>query len=192
MNGSGAPPTALRPAAFLDRDGVLNVAPLRGGTPVPPASADDVVLLPGVVEACRALRDAGLVLVVVTNQPDVARGATTATEVAAINAAVVADLDVARVAMCCHDDGDGCACRKPKPGMLLDAARDLSLDLSRSTMVGDRWRDVEAGAAAEVATVFIDRGYAERKPEAPDLVVGALPDAVPFIVERSQQRESTA
>lgn len=186
------PEASLRPAAFLDRDGVLNVAPLRGDSPVPPASADEVELLPGVVAACRSLRDAGVALVVVTNQPDIARGATTAASVKAINAAVTAALGVERVVVCPHDDADGCACRKPRPGMLLEAAAELGLDLTRSTMVGDRWRDIDAGRAAGVATVFIDHGYRERKPQAPDVVVGALLDAVPFIVQRAQQRENAA
>ncbi len=144
-----------------------------------------MVLLEGVTEACTQLRAAGLVLVVVTNQPDIARGATTGAAVDAINAAVVSGLGVSRVLTCPHDDHDDCQCRKPRPGMLLDAAAELGLDLERSTMVGDRWRDVDAGRAAGVATVFVDHGYAERKPQTPDLVVGALIQAVPFIVERA-------
>lgn len=174
-----------RPAVFLDRDGVLNAATARHGRPHPPASIAEVAMLPGAAEACRALRDAGLVLVVVTNQPDIARGTTTAAAVAALNEAIVGGLGVAEVCVCPHDDADGCRCRKPRPGMLLDAADRLGLDLARSTMVGDRWRDVAAGRAAGTATVWVDRGWDEAKPQGPDLVVPELIDAVPFLVERA-------
>lgn len=178
-----------RPAVFLDRDGVLNAAFVRGDTPHPPATVEEVVLLDGVIEACRAFRAAGLLQIVVTNQPDIARGSTTAEAVAAINAAVTGPLGVDRVVVCPHDSGDGCDCRKPKPGMLLAAAAELGIDLARSTMVGDRWRDIDAGRSAGVATVFIDHGYRERKPQDPDRVVGALLDAVPFVIERASKRE---
>ncbi len=180
---------AGRPAVFLDRDGVLNAVHLRGDTPHPPATVDAVALLDGVEVACRRLRAAGLLQVVVTNQPDIARGTTTAGAVDAINRAVCAPLGIDLVATCPHDSADGCGCRKPKPGLLLDAATQLGIDLSRSTMVGDRWRDIDAGRAAGVATVFVDHGYLERKPQAPDLVVGALLDAVPFIIGRALNQE---
>ncbi len=185
------PPQGRRPAVFLDRDGVLNATTERDGVPHPPRAVVDVALLDGVVEACRLLRQAGLVLVVVTNQPDIARGSTTAAEVELINAAVVAPLGVDKVMVCPHDDVDRCACRKPKPAMLLVAAQELGLDLDRSTMVGDRWRDIEAGQAAGVATVFVDHGYTERKPQAPDLVVQALLEAVPFVIERALNRSTS-
>jgi D-glycero-D-manno-heptose 1,7-bisphosphate phosphatase len=178
-----------RPAAFLDRDGVLNAAIVVGGIPRAPGSPDTVAWLPGAIEACRQLREAGLALVVVTNQPDIARGNTTVEAVDAINRAVTAPLAVDRVEMCPHDDADHCACRKPAAGMLLRAAAAMDLDLGRSTMVGDRWRDIEAGKAAGVATVFVDHHYQERKPQAPDLVVGALLDAVPFMIQRALKRE---
>lgn len=178
-----------RAAVFLDRDGVLNEAFVRGATPHPPANVDEVVLLPGVLEACRAFRAAGLLQIVVTNQPDIARGTTTVDAVDAINRVVTGPLAVDAVLVCPHDSGDGCECRKPRPGMLLQAAATHGIDLARSTMVGDRWRDIEAGQAAGVATVFIDHGYAERKPQRPDHVVGALIEAVPFVLERSTNRE---
>jgi D-glycero-D-manno-heptose 1,7-bisphosphate phosphatase len=166
---------------FLDRDGVLNRAEIRAGRPHPPATVADVVVLDGVVDACRRLREDGWLLIVVTNQPDIARGTTTAAAVDAINAAVVADLAVDEVVVCPHDDADGCDCRKPQPGMLVDAAERLGIDLASSVMVGDRWRDIEAGERAGTTTVFIDRGYDERRPDHPDHVVGSLPEAVATI-----------
>ena len=167
----------MRRAVFLDRDGVLNEAEVREGRPYPPARREDVVVLPGVRDACRRLAGAGWLLFVVTNQPDIARGLTSREEVDAINEVVVAGLPVAEILVCPHDDADGCACRKPRPGLLLDAARRWDLDLTASVMVGDRWRDVEAARSAGVCSVFIDRGYAEKLLSEPDHVVADLGDA---------------
>ena len=169
---------------FLDRDGVLNRALVRGGQPHPPSEPGELDLEPGASEACDLLAAAGLPLVVFTNQPDVARGTTDRLAVEEINDALRAALPLTAVYTCFHDDADACHCRKPKPGLLLDAARDLDLDLRRSVAVGDRWRDVEAGRAAGCATVFINHGYAERRPTDPDLVAGSLREAVSWILAR--------
>jgi D-glycero-D-manno-heptose 1,7-bisphosphate phosphatase len=178
-------------AAFLDRDGVLNAATVIAGRPHPPANLAEVVILPGVVDACRRLRDAGLQLIVVTNQPDIARGAADAGDVDEINAHLAVALGLDAVLVCPHDNADGCSCRKPRPGLLLRAATQFGIDLDRSVMVGDRWRDVVAGQAAGVRTVFVDRGYDEPVPDRPDLVVGELIDAVPFIVDHARTQEET-
>ena len=122
MTGSPAPEVPRR-AVFLDRDGVLNRAVMRGGRPFSPASAEETELLEGVEAACRALKAAGFLLICVTNQPDIARRTRTRAEVEAINEKLKSALGLDDVRMCPHDDGDGCACRKPKPGLLLDAAR---------------------------------------------------------------------
>lgn len=169
-------------AVFLDRDGVLNAAVVRSGKPHPPASAEDVVLLPGVVEACATLRSAGRVLICITNQPDIARGLQTREAVDAINGAIRRACALDDVRVCPHDDADGCGCRKPSPGLITDAARDWGISLAGSVVVGDRWRDVESGRRAGCRTVFIDHGYAERRPEAPDFVAGSLSQAVPWIL----------
>lgn len=175
-----------RRAVFLDRDGVLIRAVVRDGRPNPVASAAEVELLPGVAAACDALRRAGFLLVVVTNQPDLARRAQTRSVVDAINDAVRARLPIDEVRLCPHEDADGCACRKPKPGLLLAAARAANIDLAASVMVGDRWRDVEAGRAAGCRTVFVDHGYDERRPAEVDVdaVAPSLADAVPWILAR--------
>lgn len=171
-----------RPAVFLDRDGVLNAATLLDGRPYPPTSAAEVTILPGVPAALAALRDAGYAIVVVTNQPDVARGTRTRAGVEAIHARLRVELPVDAIYCCFHDDGDECACRKPRPGMLLAAARELSLDLAASFMVGDRWRDTEAGAAVGCRTAFVDHGYAERRPQRFDRKVSSLPEAAAWIL----------
>lgn len=177
-----------RPGVFLDRDGVLNASVTRAGRPHPPSSADEVELLPGVEGALRAFADAGLPLIVVTNQPDIARGTATLEDVDAINARLRAALPIDEIVVCPHDDPDDCACRKPRPGMLVDAAARWDIDLPRSVMVGDRWRDIEAGRAAGTATVFIDRDYDERAPSAPDLTIRELPEGVTWIIHTATRR----
>ena len=176
-----------RPAAFLDRDGVLNAVTVVDGVPRPPRTASELRILPGAATACSRLRAAGLVIVVVTNQPEIARGTIAGRDVADINATLGETLDIDVVCVCPHDDADGCSCRKPAPGLLFDAADRFGIDLRRSTMVGDRWRDVEAGIAACVATVFVDCGYAERRPTGFDHRASSLLDAVPFVLERARQ-----
>jgi D-glycero-D-manno-heptose 1,7-bisphosphate phosphatase len=176
----------LRRAVFLDRDGVINRAVVRDGRPYPPADADHVEVLPGVAVALRRLKAAGYLLIVITNQPDVARGSQTLAAVEAIHSRLAAELPIDDFRTCYHDDGDGCACRKPKPGLILGAAREHQIDLETSVMVGDRWRDVEAGRQAGCRTVFLDYGYAERQPEQPGAVAGSLEEATTWIL--SDQR----
>lgn len=177
----------MRRATFLDRDGVLNRATIVDGRPHPPASVSELELLPGVEDACGRLHDAGLLLIVATNQPDVARGTQAMAAVEALNRELASRLPLDEIRVCPHDDSDACACRKPEPGMLLDAAREHGIDLANSVMVGDRWPDVEAGRRAGCKTVFVDAGYSERPPDAPDLIVRDLGEAVPWILESSAE-----
>jgi D-glycero-D-manno-heptose 1,7-bisphosphate phosphatase len=177
-----------RAAVFLDRDGVLNEPVVRSGRPHPPDSAAELRVPAGVREACRELSDARLALICVTNQPDIARGTQDPATVAAINDHLRELLGLDEVVVCPHDDDDGCLCRKPRPGMILDAASRLQLDVSRSVTIGDRWRDIEAGRAAGTWTVFIDCGYNERQPDHPDLIVNGLKEAVPWIIDRAKSQ----
>jgi len=172
-----------RPAVFLDRDGVLNEVIIKNGKPFPPSTPLEFKLLPGVLEACHQLHNAGLLLIVVTNQPDIARGLHTQEEINAINQLLKQLLPVDDIRVCPHDDKDLCQCRKPAPGLLLDAGKDWNIDLHRSIMVGDRWRDEAAGKNAGCATIIIDRGYLEKSPENPDKIVTSLKEAVPWIIK---------
>jgi len=174
------------PAVFLDRDGVLNRAVVRDGKPYPPASLEALEILPDVPHALARLKKAGYRLVVVTNQPDVARGEQDQRVVEAINGALRSSLPLDEVRVCYHDDRDRCACRKPNPGLLLQPP---AHDLSRSVMVGDRWRDIEAGIRAHArATVLIERGYDEACPVAPDVRVGSLAEAADWILKLDDSR----
>jgi len=172
-----------RRALFLDRDGVLNRSILREGKPYPPDSADAMEILPGVREALERARQAGYLNVIVTNQPDVATGKQTRAEVDRIHARLRGVLAIDAIKACFHVDADHCACRKPRPGMLVEAAREFGIDLKASALVGDRWRDIGAAHAAGVAGYFIDYGYRERRPELPYVVVASLCDAVGHLLD---------
>ena len=175
--------TVARRAVFLDRDGVINRAIVREGKPYPPSDLAELEILPGVPQALATLKTVGFKLIVVTNQPDVARGTRTRESVEAIHGNLLANgLPIDSFRACYHDDKDACACRKPAPGMLLEAAREENLDLAASFMVGDRWRDIEAGRRAGCATVFIDYQYREPLRSAPDFRVRSLPEAAAWIL----------
>jgi D-glycero-D-manno-heptose 1,7-bisphosphate phosphatase len=169
-------------AVFLDRDGVLNRTRVRGTITYPPQSVAEVQILPGVREALTRLARSGLRLIAVTNQPDVARGLQTTVVAEAINRHVMAQLPLLAVRACYHDDGDACACRKPRPGLLLEAARDYGIDLGHSFMVGDRWSDVVAGQAAGCLTYLIDGPYNHRARCRPDFLVTDLSEAARLIL----------
>lgn len=181
-------PATLTRAVFLDRDGVINRALERDGKPYPPTSLAEFEILPGVSEACEMLKQAGFLLVVATNQPDVGRGTLAQSVVEEIHAHMCRVLPVDLVEVCYHP-GQGasdCDCRKPKPGMLLHAARELGIDLAQSWMVGDRWRDVDCGHAAGCRTVFIDHGYAEALRQLPDHRVKNLSEAAQVILDATK------
>lgn len=173
-----------RAAVFLDRDGVINRPVLIKGRPHPPATLAAFEVLPGVPPALKMLKSHGYSLIVVTNQPDVARGSGCRATIDRMHEMLRQRLPIDAILTCFHDDADGCECRKPRPGLLLRAAEDLGLDLARSFMVGDRWRDIEAGRRAGCGTFFVDRGYDEARPSAFDYLVGSLPEAAGIITAR--------
>ena len=175
-----------RAAVFLDRDGVLNESYAGpDGLPRPPSSLAEYVLTPGAIDACEQLRALGYLLIVVTNQPDVARGTQRREVVETIHERLRRDLPLDDIRVCYHDDADACACRKPKPGLLVEAARDWGIDLASSFMIGDRWRDVEAGHGAECTTILVGSdpvGPVRREPTAR---VESLVSATHWICDRS-------
>lgn len=175
----------MQKAVFLDRDGVLNRAIVRDGKPYPPADLSELEILPGVESALRDLQEEGYRLIVITNQPDVARGITRMEAVEAINGYLGSHLPLDAFRTCYHDSDDGCDCRKPLPGSILAAASQYGIDLSKSVMVGDRWRDIEAGQAAGCHTIFIDYGYREKQPETAVVRVASLREAADLILERT-------
>jgi len=172
----------MNKAIFLDRDGVLIRSDLRDGKPIAVQELTRMEILPGVEGACRALRQAGFLLVIVTNQPDVGRGLVARETVEAMNTVLVTALGIDDVRVCFHDGYSPCECRKPRPGMLLDAARTLGIDLHASVMVGDRSGDIEAGHAAGCRTVHIAWGHSEVLKVVPDHSAPSLQAAVDWIL----------
>lgn len=176
-------------AVFLDRDGVINRAIVREGKPFPPSSLAELEILPGTDAALQDLKRLGFLLIVATNQPDVAKGKQTKKAVEEMHAALQAALPIDEIVVCYHEDRDGCSCRKPLPGMLLDAARRRHIDLDTSFLIGDRWRDIDAGHAARCRTVLLDYGYQERPPAfPPERRVHTLLEAVEWIKSQTARK----
>lgn len=167
----------MRRAVFLDRDGVINRCEVRGGKPYAPRRLADFRFLPGVLPAVRALKNANFLVVVVTNQPDIGNGLVDAATVEAMHEKLRMRLPVDDIKVCPHRQDEGCDCRKPKPGLLIEAARQWDIDLKKSFMVGDRWSDVIAGQAVGCYTIFVNRGYQEPRVSAPDAYSLSLPEA---------------
>ena len=173
-------------AVFLDRDGVINRPIIVDGKPYPPRTIAEFAILPGVEQACVDLQNAGYLLVVVTNQPDVGRGILKKEVAEAIHETMVRQLPIDRVEVCYHagdEFGEECECRKPKPGMLLRASAQHGIDLQRSFLIGDRWRDIDCAHAAGCRAVFIDHGYSEPLRETPDFTVSTFREAVATVLQ---------
>lgn len=178
----------MRRAIFLDRDGVLNRARVVDGKPYPPENLATMEILPGVSSALKALSNAGFLLIVITNQPDVAKGITSRETVEDINNHLKDCLPIDEFRTCFHDNEDGCDCRKPAPGALLSAAKKHRINLLQSYMIGDRWRDVEAGERAGCKTIFIDYGYQEKQPTTMHFKVQNLKEAAFIILGESDEQ----
>jgi len=151
---------------------VLNQVVMRGGLPASPRSLGEFVLLPGVGEQVARLKDAGYTIVVVTNQPDVARGHLSEQELEAMHVALAEAAPVDEIVACPHGDRHQCGCRKPKPGMLTEAAARLDIDLGASWLVGDGFKDMGAAHAAGVKAILIEAEYnleVQAPVRAPDL-----------------------
>ncbi len=170
-------------AIFLDRDGVLNHVVLKKGKPHPPSSVEELTIPNDVQKALQALKSAGFLLMGATNQPDVARGITEKAVVEAINAKLMSTLPLDEIRVCYHDDADQCECRKPSPGLITQAALEYDIDVQQSFMIGDRWKDIEAGQRAGCKTIWLDNNYLEKKPEQPDFIAKNLSDAAAWILK---------
>ena len=171
---------------FLDRDGVINRSYIKDGKPFPPKTVSDLDILPGVRGALRQLKDAGFLLIVVTNQPDVGRGKQKKETVDTMHSKLKSQLPLDDVYVCFHGQDGECGCRKPLPGLLLQAAKDNDIDLGKSYMIGDRWRDIDAGNIAGCSTFFIDYGYKEKKPDSYNFMVKSLNEASVIISQKSK------
>jgi D-glycero-D-manno-heptose 1,7-bisphosphate phosphatase len=149
----------FRKAVFLDRDGVLNEVAMGSGKPRSPSSLKEFRIVPHAREALLRLKAAGYLLILITNQPEVARGTQQRDFVEDLHRRLRTSLELNDVRVCFHDDEHRCQCRKPEPGLLLLAAKDWNIQMSKSYMIGDRWKDVEAGRRAGCRTVLLHRPY---------------------------------
>ena len=171
----------MRKAIFLDRDGVINKVIIKNGLPFSPSSFDQLEILPGVEESILRLKKLNFVCLVVTNQPDVLRGKIEKKNVIKMNNYLKDKIKLDDIFVCFHDDLDNCECRKPKPGLLLDASKKWNVDLKQSYMVGDRWKDVLAGERSGCKTIFLDYNYKETKPRNPNFTTDSLLNTVNII-----------
>ena len=172
-------------AVFLDRDGVINKAIVRDGKPYPPPNSDALQIIEGIPESLKTLKEAGYLLIGITNQPDVARGKQKRETVESMHGVLLSLLPLDEILTCFHDDADQCLCRKPNPGLILEAARRYQIDLSSSFMIGDRWRDIEAGHRAGCSTILIDYHYQEKESATPPKHrVGSFNEAVKIILNK--------
>jgi D-glycero-D-manno-heptose 1,7-bisphosphate phosphatase len=173
----------MQKAVFLDRDGVLNRSIIKDGKPYTPFDLDDLEILDGVKESIFALQEANWLVIIVTNQPDVARNKTSKDNVEKINKYLKSTLHFNEIYTCYHDDNDFCDCRKPKPGMLLAASKKKNINLKNSYMIGDRWSDIEAGNSAGCKTIFLDYNYKEKRPFNYKYKVKSLKEATNIILK---------
>ena len=178
----------VRPAVFLDRDGIMNRLVVRDGIRVSPRVFEDFHLLPGVAEAVKTLKQAGFLAVVVTNQPDIARGFLDAAELDRMHEMLRQAVAVDAIYVCCHDDADGCDCRKPKPGLLLRAAEEWRINLNNSFVLGDSWKDIMAGRAAACTTLLVKIEGQVYSGPAPDFAASDLSEAVRIVLSRAGSR----
>ena len=171
----------MKRAVFLDRDGVINKAIIKDGKPLSPNSLNELEILPGVRQSITKLKKLNFVCLVATNQPNVSRKIVDKNSVIQINNFLKNEIAFDDIFVCYHDDKDNCDCRKPKPGLLLEAGKKWNVDFRKSFMIGDRWRDIEAGESLGCKTIFLDYKYSETKPIKPSFVSNTLLNAVHII-----------
>jgi D-glycero-D-manno-heptose 1,7-bisphosphate phosphatase len=168
-------------AIFLDRDGVINRVILRDRRPFSPRNMDEFEILEKVSEAVALFQKVGLVVVVITNQPDLAKGLVSESLISEIHEKIRNEIGINHFYFCGHSDLQNCACRKPKVGMLLQASRDLGINLDSSYLVGDRWKDIKAGQEVGCKCYYIDNNYDEPRPSSPFYTVKSLYEAAVLV-----------
>lgn len=147
-------------AIFLDRDGVINEVVFHDSVkPSSPWKFDEFRFIPKIEEPLEELKAMGFNLFIISNQPDISRGYIEMGTTERINQAIYEHLPIQEIMVCSHDDKDDCPCRKPKPGMLLELSNKWDIDLKNSFLIGDNWKDIEAGKAAGCITFLLDRTY---------------------------------
>lgn len=183
MGDAGNTEPLKKKAVFLDRDGVINKSFVIDGKPYAPRTFEDFKVYEHAKLSLALLKKRGFKTIVISNQPDIGNGLMRRNELVKMHNYLMRTLDLDKVKVCCHGQDDGCVCRKPRPGMLLDVQNELDLCMEQSWLVGDRDSDLGAGIAAGVRTIFVDRGYKEPVKNNPDFIVSSLIEAVEVITE---------
>jgi D-glycero-D-manno-heptose 1,7-bisphosphate phosphatase len=168
-------------ALFIDRDGVVNEVILKNGSPCAPWNMEEFKVLPDAPDAIRKAKNLGLLAIICTNQPDVPRGFVSREDVEKMHLQIKEKTPVDDIFVCLHDDIDNCDCRKPKPGMLIKAAKKWDIELSSSFFVGDTWKDISAGKGANCKTFLIKKNYNKTSMPDCDFAVDNLSSAVELI-----------
>jgi D-glycero-D-manno-heptose 1,7-bisphosphate phosphatase len=169
-------------AVFLDRDGVIVIPESRNGRSYAPRCLRNYRFYRDAHESLRRLKEAGFLLVVVTNQPDVGHGLISRAVIDEMHARLIRELPIDAVKACLHRQDENCTCRKPAPGLLLEAMGEFDLNARDCFMVGDRVSDVLAGKAAGCRVIFIERGYTEGKPHNADFTVATMAEAADVVL----------
>lgn len=167
-------------AIFLDRDGVINKAIVVNGKPYPPTRMGEVHVIEGIKDLIKLWHEEGYLVIVVTNQPDIGRNTVNKRSVVKINNFLKYEVLFDDLFMCPHRDRDNCECRKPKTGLFKQAKEKYDIDFEESYMIGDRWKDIEAGKRVGCKTIFIDYGYSEELTEKPDYTFKQVKDIEKF------------
>ena len=149
----------MKRAIFFDRDGVLNELVKRDGGHYSPRDSSSFKIISNSIEVTKYTKSLGYLNIVISNQPDVARGYLNRTELVKMTKVLFNELMLDDVFYCTHDDSDLCNCRKPAPGLFIQAAEKWKIDLQKSYMIGDTWKDIEAAKNANVNSLLLDRDY---------------------------------
>ncbi len=155
-------------AFFFDRDGILNQSIIKNQKPYSPNIPNELKLNREFLPFIKNLKKKKFIIIVVTNQPDIKRGKMTKYSLKTINTKIKNFFLIDEIYVCIHDINDKCSCRKPKPGMLKKASKKWDIDLKKSFLVGDRFKDIQAGNSVGCTTIFIDYNYNETKPKSYD------------------------
>tara|TARA_Y100000741_G_scaffold362569_1_gene348606 strand:+ start:242 stop:787 length:546 start_codon:yes stop_codon:yes gene_type:complete len=166
---------------FLDRDGVINKPYIKNGKSFAPTKFNEFSIYPEAKESVRILHSLDFKVIVITNQPDIARGLILDSDISKMNSKMFNDLNIDDIFICPHSEEDNCNCRKPKPGMILEAKKKYKIDLNSSFLIGDRFTDIQAAKNTGCKSIFIDRNYNEKKPIFQEANVKNILSAVNFI-----------
>ena len=176
----------MRKAVFLDRDGVINKIFIKDNLPSSPPTFELLEILPGVEESILRLKKLNFACLVVTNQPDVGRNLISKNTLEKMHNKLKKKIHIDEIYVCTHIKDQNCFCRKPNPGMILDAAKKYQIDLKKSFLIGDRASDIEAGQEANCRSIFLDKKNYEKPPNKQEATFNNLTEATDYILEQDR------